>query len=46
MSIMLRESFAVAPDSVHRLALNGFTAQSSDKLLKIAAHFALPQAAA
>jgi hypothetical protein len=46
MSIMLRESFAVAPASVQGLALNGFTAQSSDKLLKIAAHFALPQAAA
>jgi hypothetical protein len=46
MSIMLRESFAVAPASVQGLALNGFTAQSSDKLPKIAAHFALPQAAA
>jgi hypothetical protein len=46
MSIMLREGFAVAPDSIQGSALNGFTAQSSDKLLKIAAHFALPQAAA
>jgi hypothetical protein len=46
MSIMLREGFAVAPDSVQGLALNGFTAQSSDKLLKIVTHFVLPQAAA